>query len=488
MKTSGTILSDRNPAVAGRFYPSDRAELTAEIIQYNKQAEKLTDKRVTPGDEIVALISPHAGYVFSGTVAASAFKTLHELRNIERVFLLGASHHEWYNGASIYFSGSYITPLGKVRVDEELARRLVDENDEFTYLPDAHKHEHSLEVQLPFLITALGNNFRIVPILIGSHSADTAQKIALILRPYLKPGNLFVISTDLSHYPSYNEALKTDKLTIDALCKNDPEVFLTQLAENEHRKVANLSTSMCGWTAALTLLNMTHTTPDINYHPILYQNSGDTPIYGDKQRVVGYQSVVVTRKSPGIKEDLLIEAEEKKLLLAIARNAITGMLDNRKDLLPEQDTLTENLKKPSGAFVSVYIDKKLRGCIGRIETREPLYQTVHNMAKAAAMHDTRFEPVSVEELNSLSIEISVLSPLKKIDSIKEIIPGKHGILVRKDYRSGTFLPQVAQRTGWNAEEMLQQCSERKAGLGRDGWKEAEIFIYQALVFSDEREE
>jgi uncharacterized protein (TIGR00296 family) len=102
------------------------------------------------------------------------------------------------------------------------------------------------------------------------------------------------------------------------------------------------------------------------------------------------------------------------------------------------------------------------------------------------MHDTRFEPVSKEEIDSLAIEISVLTPLKKIDSIDEIEPGKHGVLIRKDYKSGTFLPQVAQRTGWNTEEMLRQCSERKAGLGPDGWKDAEIFIYEALIISDKK--
>lgn len=486
MKKYDKVLPDRYPAVAGRFYPSDKTELTSEIRQLTLQAEKLSEWKIDPDDHVLALLSPHAGYVFSGTVAASAFRTLQNQKNINRVFLIGSSHHEWFNGASIYYGGYYITPFGKVKIDSDIALDLIDKHEEFSYIANAHQNEHCLEVQLPFLINELGNTFSIIPVLIGSHSIETIEKIAQVLKDYLCPGNLFVISSDLSHYPNYNEAVKTDKLTIEALRKNDPKVFLQQIKENESGKVANLSTCMCGWTAALTLLYMTQDDPDIKYQPILYLNSGDTPIYGDKHRVVGYQSIAVIKKKATKDIGLTFTDKETELLLDTARNAITGMLDNRHDTLPDKSELTDNLKSPFGAFVSVYINDKLRGCIGRLETSEMLFQTVHSMAKAAAMHDTRFEPVSLEELDSLAIEISVLTPMKKIESIEEIVPGKHGILIRKDYKSGTFLPQVARRTGWNTEEMLQQCSERKAGLGPDGWKEADIFIYEALIISDKK--
>lgn len=484
MKKSEMMLSDRFPAVAGRFYPSDKAELISEIHQLTQQAEKLSEGRINADDQILALFSPHAGYVFSGTVAASAFHTLKNQKDLKRVFLIGSSHHEWFEGASIYYSGSYITPLGKVKVDGDVAWELIDKHDEFRYVPSAHQQEHSLEVQLPFLIHSLGNTFSIVPILIGTHSIEAIHRIAKILKDFLSPGNLFVISTDLSHYPNYNEALKTDKLTIEALRKNDPDLFLQQIKENESGKVANLSTCMCGWTAALTLLYMTENMPDVQYQPLLYLNSGDTPLYGDKHRVVGYQSLAVIKKNTSKVLSIRFTDKESELLLGIAHNAIKGMLDNRKDTLPDRNDLTDNLKSPCGVFISVYINDDLRGCIGRLETTEMLFQTVHNMAKAASMHDTRFEPVSKDELDSLSIEISVLTPLKKIESIDEIKPGKHGVLIRKDYKSGTFLPQVAKRTGWDTEELLRQCSERKAGLGPDGWKEAEIFIYEALIISE----
>jgi AmmeMemoRadiSam system protein A len=244
---------------------------------------------------------------------------------------------------------------------------------------------------------------------------------------------------------------------------------------------------MCGWTAVLTLLYITENESDIQYQPLLYKNSGDTAIFGDKHRVVGYQSVAVLKKNAMDEKFLILTNNESQLLLQIAHNAITDMLDNKYNDLPDGNLLSENLKQLCGVFVSVYVKNELRGCIGRLETTTQLYISVHDMAKAAAMHDTRFKPVSKEEIDSLSIEISVLTPLKKISSVNEIIPGRHGILIKKDNRSGTFLPQVAQRTGWTTEEMLQQCSERKAGLGPDGWKHAEIYIYEVLIISDKPE-
>ena len=146
--------------------------------------------------------------------------------------------------------------------------------------------------------------------------------------------------------------------------------------------------------------------------------------------------------------------------------------------------IPEKYRKPQGAFVSIYVDNELRGCIGRVESDNPLYETIRQTAVSAAIHDSRFASLKPEDLDKMKIEISILSPLKKIASIDEIIPGKHGILIRKDYRSGTFLPQVAARTGWNAKEMLEECSKRKAGLGHDGWKDADVYIYEAVIISD----
>lgn len=479
------FLPDREAVVAGRFYPANSLELRNEIAEYVDQSGKLHSYSSPEGSELVALIVPHAGYIFSGTVAASAFQLIRNLRNKKRIFLIGSSHHSFYEGASVYYSGHYKTPLGSLEIDSDVANSLLENSSVFNYIPEAHKPEHSLEVQLPFLQALLPFSFKIIPILIGSQSAEASEKIANILRPYLlDPENLFIISTDLSHYPSYNDAVKTDKLTVEALCSNSPSQFLAQLKTNAAKGIHSLSTSMCGWTSALTLLFMTQDMDRISYHPVLYQNSGDIPVYGEKSRVVGYQSVAVVRRKSENEREFTLNKTEKDALLTIARNAIANKLKGNMSYDSQATDIPESLKLAFGAFVSIYIDDDLRGCIGHLSTSEPLYKTVIEMALAAATRDNRFAPVNIHELEMMNIEISVLTPLKLIASPDEIVPGKHGIYIKKDFHSGTFLPQVAERTGWDAEELLSECSERKAGLGRYGWKDAEIYTYEALVFSD----
>ncbi len=476
------IPAERKPVVAGRFYPDSTNELHKEIDDLYNSALKLTTEKAEAEGEILAIISPHAGYVFSGTVAASAYTVLKNRKKIKRVFLIGSSHYAWYEGVSIYFKGFYSTPLGNVEVDTELATKLLDDNAIFNFRLEAHAHEHSLEVQLPFLQYFL-DDFKIVPILIGGQSAEMPKKIAKILTPYLGGENLFVISSDLSHYPEYNDALKVDKNTIEALCSNNPEIFLDQLKENEHKKYNNLATSMCGWTSALTLLYMTASLDGVSFIPILYQNSGEIPIYGDKSRVVGYQSVAIYQKVNVKDDSKSISKEDENFLLSVARNSIINIIRG-SGAEKYIANIPEKYKKPQGAFVSIYVDNELRGCIGRIESDNPLYETIEQTAVSAATHDSRFVSLKPDELDKMKIEISILSPLKKIASIDEIIPGKHGILIRKDYRSGTFLPQVAARTGWSSKEMLEECSKRKAGLGSDGWKDADIYIYEAIIISE----
>ncbi|MBN1950211.1 MAG: AmmeMemoRadiSam system protein B [Bacteroidales bacterium] len=484
MISSYEPLPARTAVVSGRFYPSSATELNAEISEYLKVSARMHTYISSEGEDIRAIVVPHAGYVFSGNVAASAYNLLRKSPR-KTVFLIGSSHHALFEKASIYYSGSYVTPLGEVPVDVEIAGRLLENSDVFGFFPEAHKKEHSLEVQLPFLQYVMSEPFKIVPVIIGSQSKDLPGKIAEGLAPFFADRqNLFIISTDLSHYPLYNEALKIDQATTEALCTNDPELFYEYIKTSERRQYSDLATSMCGWTSALVLLNITRNLENIAYQPVLYQNSGDIPIYGDKSHVVGYQSVAVVRKQKEQHKEYSLSDEEKQELLDLAHEAIReavrgGDVPGSKVIQP-----ADTLSGKQGAFVSVYVQDELRGCIGRIVSEDPLYDTIRKMAAASATQDSRFRSIGTRELDSVQIEISVLSPLRKITSTEEIIPGKHGILIRKGFNSGTFLPQVATKTGWSAEQLLQECSERKAGLGRDGWRDAEIFTYEALVFSD----
>lgn len=471
---------DRMPAVAGSFYPADAKNLKAQIELFFENTE---DKKVD--ENIAAIIVPHAGYIFSGQVAASAYARLDPEKTFKRIFVIGTSHHVLLNGASVYTRGNYRTPLGTVRVDTELATRLTNENRLIKYVPEAHAKEHSVEVQLPFLQCRLKKPFKIVPMVIGTQSANTCEKLAEILKPFFTPENLFVISSDFSHYPPYADALKTDQATGNAIAANSPAAFVQTILANEKKNIPQLATSCCGWSSVLTLLDITSQQRDISVVHVKYANSGDTPQYGDKDRVVGYHSFVFTRNSGGrAKADFNLTDEDKKLLLKLARESIESKLDDRE--IPEVDAalISENVMQGCGAFVTLTKNGALRGCVGRFTATEPLYRVVQEMARAAAFNDTRFLPVLKREMKNIELEISVLTPLKRIFSPDEFEPGKHGIYIIKGNRSGTFLPQVAESTGWSREELLGHCARDKAGIGWDGWKTADLYTYEALAFDE----
>jgi hypothetical protein len=251
------------------------------------------------------------------------------------------------------------------------------------------------------------------------------------------------------------------------------------------KDVPNLATNLCGWTSVLVMLNLVGQDTAIKISPVQYMNSGDSK-YGDKIQVVGYWSLAVTGPSDKIIEPSTFDfsRDEKIMLLKIARNTIEKYIRDRR--IPDDDPATygDEMKIHAGAFVTLKENGELRGCIGRFKADIPLYQLIRQMAVASSTEDTRFEPVRASEIGELEIEISVLSPLKKISSPNEIILGKHGIYIKKGYSSGTFLPQVATETGWKLEEFLGHCARDKAGIGWDGWKNAELFIYEACVFSE----
>lgn len=478
MKTKNLQLVNRQAVVAGSFYPSDSTELKTSLEAFFKKAEEVKHQ-----GSIRALISPHAGYVFSGFVAASAYRQLDREAEYQHIFVIGSSHYAGFYGASIYNKGNYETPLGEVEVDVGLATQLIKDNSCFTFEENAHNREHSLEVQLPFLQYWLKKPFKIVPIILGSQNPDVSEKIADALKPWFKAGNLFVFSTDLSHYPTWDGANKADANTIKGILSGSPGKLLQALEENEKENYPGLLTSMCGWPAVLSLLDITNSLDGYSYHKVIYKNSGDTP-YGDHQRVVGYVSVIVTEDKSSEEKAFLTEGD-KRILLRIARNSITEKIENNRFSKIDTSGFSTTLLTPAGAFVTLHTAQgQLRGCIGRFQPEIPLYKVVKEMAVSAALNDYRFSPVKADEIPFLDIEISVLTPLKRIESIDELELGRDGIYIRKDGRSGTFLPQVAESTGWSKEEFLGHCSRDKAGLGWDGWKDADLFTYQAIIFSE----
>ncbi|HTX87751.1 MAG TPA: AmmeMemoRadiSam system protein B [Bacteroidales bacterium] len=478
-KPPSTPRVDRKPAAAGGFYPADSAELKATLKDLFAKAKPASVKNV------VAVICPHAGYQFSGVVAASSINQVDPNKQFDNVFVIGSSHHVYFMGASVYNQGDYVTPLGKVPVNIELADQLIRDNPVFSYRPDADLNEHCVEVEVPFLQYYLKKPFRLVPVVLGTQSDQTCKKIAAALKPYFNGKNLFVFSTDFSHYPSYEDAKKVDKKTCDAVLTKSADNLMAVLKSNANDNIPNLATSMCGWTSILTLMYLVGNDPTKSMVPVYYLNSGDSPA-GDKSQVVGYWSIAVTENDKTTSSsEFNFTMDEKKELLKIARETIEKYIRDQKVPAIDATNFTDNLKMQAGAFVTLKENGELRGCIGRFTSDEPLYKLIQEMAVASSTEDTRFSPVTAAEIPKLRIEISVLSPMKKISSPDEIELGKHGIYIKKGYFGGTFLPQVATETGWTKEEFLGHCARDKAGIGWDGWKTADIYIYEAAVFSEE---
>ena len=481
---SQNITTDRQPVAAGRFYPADKDTLKKTLSVLFEKCKKSPDNW-----NVRAIISPHAGYQFSGKVAASAFSAIPKNAVYKNIFIIGSSHIMYFDGASVYNCGDYITPLGKVQVNKEIANKLIQNNKVFNFPVNAHIQEHSIENQLPFIQYYFKDIPTIVPVIIGTDDEKTVKKIAEALKPWFTPENLFVISSDFSHYPAYKDAVETDNLTAMSIVSGSPKMFLNTLSKNSSKQIPGLVTSMCGWTSGLTLLYLSEGNKNLEIKLIDYSNSGDSPNAG-KDEVVGYNAIIMIDKNQnevqakGSENSFAFTEKEKKQLFEIAKNSIQSKLNNDNKFVVDEKSIPENLKKPFGAFVTLKINGVLRGCIGRFISSEPLYNVVQESAISSAFEDPRFPPLTKNEYKNTDIEITVLGPLKKIKNINEIVLGKHGIYIKKDNRAGTMLPQVAIENGWTVEEFLGFTSRDKAGIGWDGWKDAEIFIYEGVVLED----
>ena len=455
---------------AGRFYESDARLLSHEVDSLLARHAQRSDD-----EDVAALIVPHAGYYFSGNVAASAYARLNPEKKYKRIFLLGPSHHEWLDGASVNGEVDYYaTPLGDVKVDRETARQLIKTDSVFSCQPKAHDREHCLEVQLPFLQRHLGEVPPIVPIIISTNDYSKLKRMAEVLKPWFTEDNLFVISSDFSHYPSYEDAYEVDTKTGEAVASGDVEQFIATIEANARSGKRNLATSACGEFPIITLMLMLNGQYQVKH--IMYQNSGDIGDH-DHSRVVGYHSFAVVRKS-----GFSLSDEEKDMLKKIAYESIKDSLDGKNIAQPALNSKLSALNCKCGAFVSLHKQGRLRGCIGHFGEDVPLHEIVAEMARAAAFEDPRFPPVHREELGDIDIEISVLTPMRRIQSLDDFQLHKHGIYIRKGYRSGTFLPQVADEVNWTKEEFVGHCSQDKAGLGWNGWRDAELYVYEAIVF------
>jgi AmmeMemoRadiSam system protein B/AmmeMemoRadiSam system protein A len=465
-------------AMAARmgWYPAETKELTAMVDQMLAKAEKTDINGI-----IIGLISPHAGYAYSGTVAANSYALLKN-KNIKRIVVIAPSHISAFDGVSIYDGDAYATPLGNIYVDHDFADKLAKMNPLIKRSGKGHddiymgRGEHALEAQLPFLQRVL-KEFKLVPIIMGEHDFRTCRVLGIALAEIIKPGETVIVaSSDLSHFHPYEEAVKMDYSVIRAI--EEWDYF------NLSRNLQTRIWEACGEGPIIATMIAAERLCATQAKLIKYANSGDIPD-GNRSSVVGYSAIAFIKEietSSKTEPSFQISKAEQEYLLNIAKKSVETMVRERK-IYPCTAGNFETLNQERGAFVTLKKDGFLRGCIGFTAPIKPLYQVVQEAAISAAIRDPRFSPVSEDELDNLQYEISVLSPFTHVQNINQIEIGKHGLLIKYGSQEGLLLPQVATEQGWDLNTFLQHTC-LKAGLPNDSWKdkEADIFKFSAFIF------
>ncbi|HMA63038.1 MAG TPA: AmmeMemoRadiSam system protein B [bacterium] len=477
----------REPVAAGRFYPGSKSNLQKTCQDYFQRAGNPKMK-----GKPIGIIAPHAGYVYSGRIAAISFNEIRDY-DYSTVVIIAPSHTHSFSFASIYDGQFYKTPLGKVEIDQDKAREIASKSDRIKLSKNGHQSnsfgrgEHAVEVEIPFLQTIKPDQ-KIIPIVIGTLDYNVIKDLGNILGDLLKSDNILIVaSSDLSHYHSYQEAEKIDQKLITALEKFDPNHFYEGIRDRKYEA--------CGAAPIATMLLATKKAGSEKIEVLEYANSGDIQ-GGDKSRVVGYLSAAVTIgeqvNSNKIKEDKnmnnearsQLNREEKIFLLELAEETMRAAVKNESK--PDPENIPKITRQDRGAFVTLEKNGNLRGCIGYVQPIKPLWKAVKEMAVSAALKDPRFPPVEEDELKDITVEVSVLTVPHEIDDIEEIEVGKHGIIIKKGFQQGLLLPQVATDQGWDRRTFLQHTC-RKAGLPTTAWQnqDTEIKIFSAQVFSHE---
>ena len=449
----------QKPVVAGMFYPASRSVLKKDVLRFISKAPKKSFD-----GEILGLVSPHAGYRYSGPVAGAAYKQV-EGQGFTRVVVIAPSHRLPFSGVAFPPADVFRTPLGNIPIDVDSVRKLVSRHKWAFVDQRPYDVEHSLEVQLPFLQEALGP-FSLVPMIVGGADKKMLDAIASALNgafPEIHT-TLFVATTDLSHYHPYKRAMDLDRDTITMICDRNPEEY--------YKFVRIKNARLCGSLPVYILKRITAMRKG-KLELIEYANSGDTAGY--RSRVVGYAAIAAVVPPCDLSEsqkETLLKLSRATLVAHVGKKAIPSLPDD------------PGLKHDGAVFVTLKKGGALRGCIGHILARGPLDSSVRDMTIAASSGDPRFPPVRPEELNDINIEISVLSPPRELADPEAVRVGTDGLIIQEGSKQGVLLPQVPTEQGWTKEQYLEGIC-RKADLPPDAWHRAKLLRFQATVFSEQ---
>ncbi|MEK7699554.1 MAG: AmmeMemoRadiSam system protein B [Planctomycetota bacterium] len=494
------------PQVAGRFYPGNETALKDQITAFFKNVPNQTTKGVP-----IAIVSPHAGYQYSGQVAAYGYSVIRDY-GFNRVIVLSPSHFmggKRFRGASVLMVKNFKTPLGLIPVDQDACNQLLNASNDlapgdprkptkiFGNFEGAYQGEHSMETQLPFLQMALGN-FKLIPIMVGILIDNDFDQVARAIQPLMDGKTIVVVSSDFTHfgegygYVPFKKDIEKNIQTLDygAFNKIISKDFNGLKA---YRKETGINA--CGIMPLELLLKLL---PKEAQGEILrYDTSGHQS--DNFSFSVSYASILFTRP-PAVKsgdlapikdstgnQQSFLSDQEKSTLLSLARNTLKTCTTagGSSPMGAPEPSLTPRLKEKYGVFVTLKKGGELRGCIGHIAPREPLFQGVIENTVNSSSKDWRFRPVTAGEISDITIEISVLSPPKMIKRPDEFVVGREGIIIRKGHANAVFLPQVAIEQGWDRDETLCHLCQ-KAGLSENAWKDdgMEFYVFTADVFGE----
>ena len=434
----------RHPAVAGTFYPAEPDVLERQLAHFLLEAGNAAPSPTVPK----AIIGPHAGYVFSGPVAARAYALLAAARGkISRVVLIGPSHYVGFRGLAVDTVAAWAMPSGTVPLDTEAIARLrglpmVGDLDA------AYQREHALEVHVPFLQHVLGE-FRLVPIVAGDAPPEAVAALFDML--WGGPETLIVISTDLSHYLEYAACRRRDQSTAEAI---------------EHFDIDALGPAeACGAVPTRGLL-LTARRRGMTIERLDLRNSGDTA--GPHDRVVGYGAWALYENAPSDRERLAVEEHGPALIDLARRSILSGLHTGQPPRVAIDGRLPPFMAAPGAAFVTLRRDGALRGCIGSAVATRPLVLDVAEHAFNAAFRDPRFPRLEWLELSGLSLSVSVLTAPEPIrftdeaDLLAQLRPGIDGLIIEDQGQRALFLPSVWEDLP-DARQFLKML-KLKAGL------------------------
>ena len=464
---------------SGSWYPGRRAELEALL-------ERLFDgslKRTGPSllSRPLAFVVPHAGLDYSGTVAASAYRHLQAAKP-ERVFILGFTHSGGRPGVSIPDIDAFETPLGEVKIDRAAAREMAS-GGQFAMVAESQVCDHSVEIQLPLLQKAVAG-VPVVPLYVGHLDHTERRAAAQALAQQIRPGDVLLASSDLTHYgKSFNyepfpagpdvdrRLFELDSRVIDAAGSLAPTLFLDTLHE--------LHSTVCGYQPVALLLETLGLLPgeEVFQQTLDYQTSAE--ITGDFEHVVSYGSLGYFRA-----DSFRLDEQAQRALLKSARETLQHLSATGERQAIPPPAASPMLMRRAPAFVSLHCGRELFGCIGRVTAETPLAEAVPNLTLDAALDDPRFAP-RARVPDGIAIEISVLTPMKRIQDWRAFQLGRHGAYLESGSRSGLLLPQVASHGDYTQTSFLETLS-RKAGLRPSAYQDSQsrLSVFQAQVFGD----